>query len=126
MGLGRVEPVGPANQGSAPVGRVELVTRAGEVVDADSSEVDRPMWGELRAVDSQPGIVAMGELREPCQGRTLARHIRRTGHREKGGGLARELRVELPQARVNRVTSRDDRPCGGSPWQEVGVMLDVE
>ena len=69
-----------ADEGAGPEGRVELVAREGEEVDARAGHVDRAVGRELRGVDEELGAVAVRDRGEPLATRPdLARDVGRAG-----------------------------------------------
>ena len=62
-----VEPVAAPDQCTTAIWGVELVARAGEVVDPGGGQIDGSMRHELRPVHRQPRTVPMRKLGKPVQ-----------------------------------------------------------
>jgi hypothetical protein len=122
----RVKSVTRTNQYPGAVGRVELVARAGKVVDARGGEIDGPMGRQLSTVDGDARPVAMRDRRQLAQRRTLAGDVRGARDGEQGSRLSRELTLKIKDGGPDSALRDDALPSTAAPRQQVGVVLDVK
>lgn len=128
VGRGGVEPVGAAGQHAGTEGRVELVAREHDVVQAEVGEVHRAVRGVLGGVEHHPRPGLAGDRRELTDRPDLAGDVGGAGEDDQpvASGVLAQRSPQEDRGVRDAAGHREAMGPAGRPRQEGRVVLGLE